>query len=59
MMEPKGGDLISVKDREHLKEEVGWLLKISSASADVEIFLADMEELILASEHCGNPIVFL
>jgi hypothetical protein len=52
------GDLIEAEDRERLKEEV-MAQKDPSASADMAIFLADMEELILASERCGNPIVFL
>jgi len=53
------GDLIQIEDRDRLKEEVEWLRNISSTGPEVAIFLSDLEELILASQRCGNPIVFL
>jgi len=53
------GDLIQIEDRDRLKEEVEWLRKVGPAEPDMASFLSDIEELIFASQRCGNPIVFL
>jgi hypothetical protein len=55
------GDIISKDDLGSLKREITLVRGIAGhqASSDLENFLADMEELVAASERHGNPIVFI
>ncbi|HUO27180.1 MAG TPA: hypothetical protein VMU61_16050 [Candidatus Aquilonibacter sp.] len=55
------GDIISKEDLSSLKHEIASVRKTTGQqlSPEVESFLADMEELIAASERHGNPIVFV
>ena len=55
------GDIISKEDLVPLRNEIALVRGISGPqiSSDLKAFLADMEELIAASEKHGNPIVFV
>jgi hypothetical protein len=55
------GDMISMEDHRSLRNEIALIRGISGShmSSKLKNFLADMEELIAASEHQGNPIVFV
>ena len=55
------GDIISKEDLTSLKNEIALVRGISGdkMSSDLRSFLVDMEELIVASEQHGNPIVFV
>ncbi|MFZ0732059.1 MAG: hypothetical protein WAM79_07020 [Candidatus Sulfotelmatobacter sp.] len=55
------GDIISNEDLTSLKHEIASVRGTTAhrLSPDLERFLADMEELIAASERHGNPIVFV
>jgi len=55
------GDIISLNDLASLKQEIALVRGIAEnrASPELENFLADMEELVTASERHGNPIVFV
>ncbi len=54
------GDIISRAELSELRCEITLVSKASGHSmpAELEAFLADMHDLIEASEKCGNPIVF-
>lgn len=54
------GDIISKEDLGSLKGEIALVRGITGPqiSPELESFLADMEELVAASERNGNPIVF-
>jgi hypothetical protein len=55
------GDVISKDDLGSLKHEIELVRGIAGRqkSSELESFLADMEELVAASERHGNPIVFV
>jgi hypothetical protein len=55
------GDIISKEDLSSLKHEITSVRGTTGhrLSPELESFLADMEELIAASERHGNPIVFV
>jgi hypothetical protein len=55
------GDVIPKDDLGSLKHEIALVRGIAGCqkSSELESFLADMEELVTASEHHGNPIVFV
>lgn len=55
------GDIISNGDLGALKNEIELVRAVPGAqlSSDLKNFLADMEELVAASEQHGNPIVFV
>jgi hypothetical protein len=55
------GDIISREDLSSLKQEIASVrgTTLHPLSPELESFLADMEELIAASERHGNPIVFV
>jgi hypothetical protein len=55
------GDIISKDDLSSLKHEIDLVRGISGPriSSNLKSFLADMEELVAASEQHGNPIVFV
>jgi hypothetical protein len=55
------GDIIQRKELGELRREIALVRDASghSSSAELEVFLADMHDLIDASEKCGNPIVFI
>ena len=55
------GDVIPKDDLGSLKHEITLVRGIAGCqkSSELESFLADMEEVITASEHHGNPSVFL
>jgi hypothetical protein len=55
------GDIISKSDLGTLKSEIALVRRVAGhqASHELESFLADIEELIAASERHGNPIVFI
>src|SRR5271165_2245152 len=54
------GDIISKGDLGSLRYEIALVRGIEGhkVSPELESFLADMEELVAASERHGNPIVF-
>jgi hypothetical protein len=55
------GDIISKEDLGSLRHEIELVRGITDpkTSSELDSFLADMEELVTASEQHGNPIVFL
>jgi hypothetical protein len=55
------GDVIPLSDAHRLKEEIASVRSMKSAMSLPEVarFLLDMEELVVASERTGNPIVFI
>jgi len=55
------GDVISKEDLGSLKHEIALVrgITVHQMSPELELFLADMEELVAASERHGNPIVFV
>ncbi len=55
------GDVISKEYLGSLKHEIALVRGITGhqMSLELESFLADMEELVVASERHGNPIVFV
>lgn len=55
------GDVISQGDLASLKHEISLVRGLAEfrKSSELENFLADMEELVAASERNGNPIVFV
>jgi hypothetical protein len=55
------GDVISKEDLGSLKHEIALVRGVTGhqKSSELESFLADMEELVTASERHGNPIVFV
>jgi hypothetical protein len=55
------GDVIPRDDLGSLKREIELVRAIAGhrRSSELDTFLADMEELITASERHGNPIVFV
>jgi hypothetical protein len=55
------GDIISREDLGSLKHEIALVRGIAGhqKSFELDSFLADMEELVTASERHGNPIVFV
>jgi len=59
--ETHSGDVIPRDDLGSLKHEIALVRGIAGCqrSSELESFLADMEELVGASERHGNPIVFV
>jgi hypothetical protein len=59
--ETHSGDVIPRDDLGLLKHEIALVRGIAGShrSSELESFLADMEELVSASERHGNPIVFV
>lgn len=55
------GDVISKEDLGSLRHEIALVRGITGhqISSELDGFLADMEELVTASERHGNPIVFV
>ena len=55
------GDIISKADLGSLRHEIALVRGIRGhrMSSELDSFLADMEELVSASERHGNPIVFV
>jgi hypothetical protein len=55
------GDILSKEDLGSLKREIAEIRgsKAHRVSPELEGFLSDMEELVVASEQHGNPIVFV
>ena len=55
------GDMISKHDLDYLRREIGLIRGIAGSHGSPELgnFLADMEELVVASEKHRNPIVFI
>lgn len=55
------GDIISKDALGPLKQEIALVRGIAGCQSSPELrgFLADMEELVAASERHGNPIVFI
>jgi hypothetical protein len=56
-----GGDIIPLENRELLKTEISLVKEVGGPkmSSELREFLTDMGELIAASEHHGNPTVFI
>lgn len=54
-------DLIAANDFEQLRQEIVSIRRQikDNESADLELFLRDMEELMSAAEREGNPILFI
>ncbi len=54
------GDVISTTQFDSLRREIALVRGLAGRlSSQLRIFLADMEELIVAAEQHGNPIVFV
>lgn len=55
------GDVIAIEDLDHLKQEISLVREKNEfrKSREMAEFLSAMDELIVASERHGNPIVFI